>query len=194
MEKLNEFLNRVGDGRLAVVSSGGTTVNLEENVVRFIDNFSKGERGARSTEEFLSRGYHVILLHREGCCMPFTSALRQLLSPHLDLQLLDCLAPVTSLEDGSVSVVIRPPPSPQGDDSDTEGTAAAAAAASIAQELQSYHQHRAQLLALPFTTIDDYLSLLEQVSLATSQQRRDLDSSRGGGAVDGACCTTWRPR
>lgn len=35
------------------VTSGGTTVPLERNCVRFIDNFSAGTRGALSTEQFL---------------------------------------------------------------------------------------------------------------------------------------------
>lgn len=35
------------------VTSGGTTVPLEQNCVRFIDNFSKGTRGALSAEQFL---------------------------------------------------------------------------------------------------------------------------------------------
>lgn len=35
---------------IALVTSGGTTVPLEKNTVRFIDNFSHGERGALSAE------------------------------------------------------------------------------------------------------------------------------------------------
>ena len=38
---------------LVVITSGGTTVPLERNCVRFIDNFSKGTRGALSAEQFL---------------------------------------------------------------------------------------------------------------------------------------------
>jgi hypothetical protein len=38
---------------IAVVTSGGTTVPLERRCVRFIDNFSSGQRGALSTEQFL---------------------------------------------------------------------------------------------------------------------------------------------
>lgn len=38
---------------IACVTSGGTTVPLERNCVRFIDNFSAGTRGALSTEQFL---------------------------------------------------------------------------------------------------------------------------------------------
>ena len=38
---------------IVVITSGGTTVPLERNCVRFIDNFSKGTRGALSAEQFL---------------------------------------------------------------------------------------------------------------------------------------------
>lgn len=36
--------------RLVLVTSGGTTVPLENQTVRFIDNFSAGTRGATSAE------------------------------------------------------------------------------------------------------------------------------------------------
>lgn len=42
---------------VVVVTSGGTTVPLERNCVRFIDNFSKGTRGALSAEQFLQVGW-----------------------------------------------------------------------------------------------------------------------------------------
>ena len=38
---------------IVVVTSGGTTVPLERNCVRFVDNFSSGTRGALSAEQFL---------------------------------------------------------------------------------------------------------------------------------------------
>ena len=41
MDKLDDFLEQCGTNKLAVVTSGGTTVNLEKNTVRFIDNFSR---------------------------------------------------------------------------------------------------------------------------------------------------------
>lgn len=36
--------------RVVCVTSGGTTVPLEQRCVRYIDNFSSGFRGAASTE------------------------------------------------------------------------------------------------------------------------------------------------
>ncbi|KAK6161306.1 hypothetical protein DH2020_004687 [Rehmannia glutinosa] len=50
--------------RVVCVTSGGTTVPLEQRCVRYIDNFSSGHRGAASTEYFLKAGYAVIFLHR----------------------------------------------------------------------------------------------------------------------------------
>ena len=58
--------------RVALVTSGGTTVPLERRCVRFIDNFSSGSRGARSVEELLSAGFAVIFLQRRGSLRPFT--------------------------------------------------------------------------------------------------------------------------
>ena len=53
LQKLNGFIehNSSGGGRRIVcVTSGGTTVPLEQRCVRYIDNFSSGNRGAASTE------------------------------------------------------------------------------------------------------------------------------------------------
>ncbi len=52
--------------------SGGTTVPLEVNMVRFIDNFSAGTRGATSAEYFVEAGYAVIFLHRQYSLQPYS--------------------------------------------------------------------------------------------------------------------------
>ena len=46
---------------------------LERSCVRFIDNFSKGTRGAKSVEQFLEAGYAVIFLSRRGSAQPFVA-------------------------------------------------------------------------------------------------------------------------
>lgn len=46
------------------LQSGGTTVPMEHNTVRFVDNFSAGSRGSASVEYFLKAGYAVIFLNR----------------------------------------------------------------------------------------------------------------------------------
>ena len=66
--------------RIVLVTSGGTTVPLEKNTVRFIDNFSTGNRGAALCESLLDAGYAVIFAHRTGSAFPFA---RKLLPPAL---------------------------------------------------------------------------------------------------------------
>lgn len=52
VQKVREFVGRQQkEGRnVVLVTSGGTTVPLELNIVRFLDNFSAGTRGATSAE------------------------------------------------------------------------------------------------------------------------------------------------
>lgn len=58
--------------RVVLVTSGGTTVPLENQTVRYIDNFSAGTRGATSAEYFLEAGYAVIFLHRQFSLLPYS--------------------------------------------------------------------------------------------------------------------------
>jgi phosphopantothenate-cysteine ligase len=60
---------------VAFVTSGGTTVPLERNTVRFLDNFSTGVRGAACVEALLARGYFVVCLRRTGSAAPFARTL-----------------------------------------------------------------------------------------------------------------------
>ncbi|KAL7068066.1 putative DNA / pantothenate metabolism flavoprotein [Cryptosporidium serpentis] len=75
-KQISSFLHQqheVNKRRIAVVTSGGTSVPLEKNTVRFIENFSTGTRGALSTEYFLKKGYAVIFFHRKGSALPFVN-------------------------------------------------------------------------------------------------------------------------
>ena len=69
-----EFIHRhvTANYRVVLVTSGGTTVPLENQTVRFIDNFSAGTRGATSAEYFLQHGYAVIFLHRQYSLLPYS--------------------------------------------------------------------------------------------------------------------------
>lgn len=69
-----EFIARhANEGhRVVLVTSGGTTVPLETQTVRYIDNFSAGTRGATSAEYFLQNGYAVIFLHRQFSLLPYS--------------------------------------------------------------------------------------------------------------------------
>ncbi|KAF2502542.1 phosphopantothenate-cysteine ligase [Lophium mytilinum] len=69
-----EFIHRHAEEgrRVVLVTSGGTTVPLETQTVRYIDNFSAGTRGATSAEYFLEEGYAVIFLHRQFSLLPYS--------------------------------------------------------------------------------------------------------------------------
>ena len=71
-----EFLDANTSGKsntpVVLVTSGGTTIPFEQNMVRFIDNFSAGTRGSASAEHFLKIGYAVIFLHRASSLKPFS--------------------------------------------------------------------------------------------------------------------------
>lgn len=74
-ERACRFVRELAPGqRVAVVTSGGTTVPLEKNTVRYIDNFSTGGRGAACAEGLLSAGYRVIFVTRRGSAFPFARA------------------------------------------------------------------------------------------------------------------------
>ena len=75
-EKVDGFVKRHvcvegSQRRVVLVTSGGTTVPLEKNTVRFIDNFSTGSRGSKSVECFLEEQYAVIFLYRASSIQPF---------------------------------------------------------------------------------------------------------------------------
>lgn len=58
---------------------------LELNMVRFLDNFSAGTRGATSAEYFLSHDYAVIFMHRQFSQQPFLRHYSHSTNPFLDL-------------------------------------------------------------------------------------------------------------
>ena len=62
-----------------IVTSGGTSVPLEKNTVRSLENFSGGMRGALSAEQFLKQREtaRVIYFHRDKprCKMPFSASI-----------------------------------------------------------------------------------------------------------------------
>ncbi|KAI8979555.1 DNA/pantothenate metabolism flavoprotein [Mycotypha africana] len=72
-EKLNAFVDyhKAKNNNVVLITSGGTTVPLENQTVRFIDNFSNGNRGATSAEYFLEAGYAVVFMHRTNSIQPY---------------------------------------------------------------------------------------------------------------------------
>lgn len=122
--------------RIVLVTSGGTTVPLEHNTVRFVDNFSAGTRGAASAEYFLEHNYCVIFMHRLKSLEPFTRHFNG--QKFMDMLELNDRGPNTS-------ITVKP------DSVDV-----------LAPVLASYKaaQEGGRILYVSFTTVSDYFWLL----------------------------------
>lgn len=76
---INDHKTRHTNRNIVLITSGGTTVPLEEKTVRFIDNFSVGTRGAASAEYFLNNdAYSVLFLCRKRSLRPYERRLNNL--------------------------------------------------------------------------------------------------------------------
>ena len=88
--------NAVENNRtLVFITSGGSSVPLEKNTVRSLENFSTGKRGAASAEYFLNLGYCVIYLYRENSCVPFARHFQEHISNGIDFDFLKHLSPLS---------------------------------------------------------------------------------------------------
>ncbi|CAD6228673.1 GSCOCG00006491001-RA-CDS, partial [Cotesia congregata] len=146
---LEKFSERAHNAKgIVLVTSGGTTVPLEYNTVRFVDNFSAGTRGSVSAEYFLEQGYAVVFMYRLKTLEPY--------SRHFTGQkFLDMLE--LKEADGKNSVAILPEYSDR-----------------IAEVLVKYKQTLKQekLLQITFTTVAEYLWLLRAVCQALASFER----------------------
>jgi phosphopantothenate---cysteine ligase (ATP) len=124
---------------VVLVTSGGTTVPLENQTVRFIDNFSAGTRGATSAEYFLENDYAVIFLHRQFSLLPYSRHYSHSTNCFLDF-----------LREGSNGSVVA------NEEYRTN----------MLSVLQKYNKAKEnnQLLVLNFTTITDYLWMLREIA------------------------------
>lgn len=130
--------SHINSGRnIAVVTSGGTTVPLENNTVRFIDNFSAGTRGSISAEYLLAHGYCVIFVHREFSLKPYSQHYSN--QSILDLLELDASGQPKIKEEYQKRV---------------------------AKDLILYEKAKSEklLLEVPFTTVNQYLYTLRMIS------------------------------
>jgi len=126
--------------KVALVTSGGTTVPLENQTVRFIDNFSAGTRGATSAEYFLEAGYAVIFLHRQFSLLPYSRHYSHSTNCFLDF--------MTHSEAGEVVV-----------ENEYQQQ--------MTQVLRQYRKAKKQnaLFLLPFTTVNEYLWYLRELAM-----------------------------
>ncbi|EFA83509.1 phosphopantothenatecysteine ligase [Heterostelium album PN500] len=72
-KSIKEFARQcqLSHSKTILITSGGTIVPIEKNMVRYLDNFSGGGRGAATAEYFLEHGYHVLFLYRKNSLQPF---------------------------------------------------------------------------------------------------------------------------
>ncbi|KAK9469681.1 DNA/pantothenate metabolism flavoprotein [Lipomyces arxii] len=133
-----EFVRFHSKNRIVLVTSGGTTVPLENQTVRFIDNFSAGTRGATSAEYLLENGYAVIFLHRQFSLLPYSRHYSHSTNCFLDF-----------MEERDGKVVVDPQYQLE-----------------MLSVLRKYQHAKSQnlLLLLPFTTINQYLHTLRALS------------------------------
>ncbi|EEP75556.1 conserved hypothetical protein [Uncinocarpus reesii 1704] len=136
--------------RVVLVTSGGTTVPLETQTVRFIDNFSAGTRGATSAEYFLQEGYAVIFLHRQFSLLPYSRHYSHSTNCFLDFMDEAPSQPASSSLSSTIGgqnsehgpIVVRPEYQDE-----------------MRKVLRQYRYAKENhlLLLLPFTTVTDYL-------------------------------------
>ncbi|XP_058811968.1 phosphopantothenate--cysteine ligase [Topomyia yanbarensis] len=148
---LKEFCDRHYKlkSNIVLITSGGTTVPLEHNTVRFVDNFSAGNRGSASAEHFLDHGYAVIFMYRTKSLEPF--------SRHFTgQQLLDML----ELHEEGMSTTINVKP----DSVDV-----------LAPILDKYKnaQEMNRMLYITFTSVIDYMWLLRAACECLAAFERD---------------------
>ena len=68
---LHKYSSSSSKTGIALITSGGTTVPLEANTVRYIANISTGKRGSAIAEGLLVECWYVIFLSRSGSLQPF---------------------------------------------------------------------------------------------------------------------------
>lgn len=149
---INQFLQDQDPKRskkVALITSGGTTVPLENNTVRFIDNFSNGTRGSISAEHFLKNGYLVIFLHREFSFLPFA---RHFISKKLNY--LDYLEEDSCCEASNNSKNLR---------------IKQKYSLLFSEILDQYNSYKHNLISVPFTTVNQYLYTLKIICALISE-------------------------
>lgn len=132
--------HRTSARRVVLITSGGTTVPLENQTVRFIDNFSAGMRGATSAEYFLDAGYAVIFFHRQFSLLPYSRHYSHSTNCFLDF-----------MTEGEQGEVVANPEYQE----------------KMLSVLRKYRAAKKSntLLLLPFTTVNDYLWELKEIAL-----------------------------
>ena len=135
------------NSRFVLITSGGTSVPLERNTVRFIDNFSGGTRGSASAEKFLQKGYAVIFLYRTKTLEPFFRHFNQKL-------VFDTLSECITSEEDDDKLALEPMHNLLDDMRDL---------------LKIYRESKDRLLSIGFVELSEYIHYLHQISVVMHQ-------------------------
>lgn len=73
--QVKEFADRHHGETVTLITSGGTSVPLEQRTVRSIENFSTGLRGSLLTESLLRQQKPVIFFYRDKSHFPFSKGI-----------------------------------------------------------------------------------------------------------------------
>ncbi|UXI17766.1 hypothetical protein NH340_JMT03709 [Sarcoptes scabiei] len=135
-----EFCRKNFNRKIVLITSGGTTVPMEQNTVRYIDNFSAGTRGSASTEYFFDSGeYAIIFFYRHKSLEPFVR--------HFD-NLLYQLRYDEKSDNFDVPSNIKP---------------------KLKKMLEKISDSSESLLKITFTTLSEYLYILRELTAILKQ-------------------------
>lgn len=151
-DKVTNFCQRhidhgLDSSKFVLITSGGTSVPLESNTVRFIDNFSRGTRGASSAEKFLNKGYAVIFLHRSQTLEPFLRHFNQRLA-------FETLSECLLTEDDDDKLALEPMHNLLDD---------------LRDLLIAYRNSKDRLLSISFVELAEYIHYLHQITLVINR-------------------------
>nr|VZH96296.1 unnamed protein product [Spirometra erinaceieuropaei] len=146
--RVADFVGRHRDHRIVLVTSGGTTAPLEMNTVRFIDNFSTGQRGAVSAEYFLKAGYAVIFLHRRYSFVPFMHRISRGVKATYSSP---STTTTTAVRNDTATATTT------GEDCGREDSAVQELVSLVADHTRDFTKFRDRLLLLEFFTVEEYM-------------------------------------
>lgn len=149
---------------LALVTTGGTTVPLERAAVRFLTNFSSGNRGSCMAECLLKQGWACVLLHHKNAVMPFRRVLNELTTD----EMFDCMSAEGDAEAPRNMVHLYSRDDTTCADAKSQFPLVRQRVRLVAQE---YRACRRRLVCVAFDTVADYLYLLKHLSVRLTRCR-----------------------
>lgn len=142
--------------RIAIVTSGSTTVQLDSCNLFHIDSVGTGNRGAAFAEGLLRRGYAVIYIYRDGSLLPYS---RNFAKSIHNGKFMDLLKLKT--DDDKVDIVVE---------TDT------AQKTTFQKLYEEYTESKERIIDVPFETVQEYLYVLKIATM-------ELDAAKHRGLL-----------